>query len=408
MKVSTIAIALLFSSLIHAEEDSCMKKVQIILQMSEKDRAAYTQNTKFLATDGAKLTKREAESEQNFDITFSTRGQSSIKAPRKNFGFELLDNQGKLAIGSVKGEKLLFTSMWQDEGYISNMLGYSLLRRSGLAPHATEYAELIINGETNGLYLVTKRMKDVATKDLDSPLVIRRRYFGKYDVAAFKEKKSTFSQAELEGRYTELMEVISSHRSFADDSSEFYDRVSKYIDLNQYFSWLGTNYLLKNGDYSDEVFFYAKAKGIESLDQVKFGVLPWDMDDLFKDQMHWQYFHPGNIKAVLGGKPEKDLVYNYEAQMDRALMGNSYTRKLYHAHLRKMLQNELSEQNIKATMSEVREKISPYLTTEILAQSAKDSINEGKPYTKEFILSLIDQREKEMLERRNEMLKALK
>ncbi len=390
------------------QDESCTKIVQLFIKMDQAEKEAHIQDTKYVSTGkvtGQVVTDGKAGKE--LDIEFSTRGQSSIKAPRKNFAFEVLDEDAKMVVGTAKGDKLLFTSMWQDLGYISNKIGYRFMSLSGLAPHPVEYSELIINGQTNGLYLVTKKMKDIATKSLESPLVIRRRYFGQYEVAAYKAKNSQFTELQLSDRYRQMMDLVGDNRKYFGGSDEFYKAVSKYLDLDQYYSWLATNYLLKNGDYADEVFFYAAAKGAKSLDEIKFKILPWDLDDLFKDKMHWQNFHPGNIAAVVTGKPNKDLIFNYESALDRALMRNEYARKMYHARIRKMLENELSEASIKATIETTRKEILPYLTPEILAASAKDSINEGKAYTKEFILELLKQREAELLARRQEMVNAL-
>jgi len=390
------------------EEESCTKLVQLIVKMSDADQKSHLQDTKYASVGKVSAqVVTDGNSGKELDIEFTTRGQSSIKAPRKNFAFEVIDQDAKMVVGSAKGDKLLFTSMWQDLGYISNKIGYQFMALSGLAPHPVEYAELVINGVTNGLYLVTKKMKDIATKTLDSPLVIRRRYFGQYEVAAFKAKNSPYTELQLSDRYRQMMDLVDENRKYFGNSSEFHDALAKYLDLDQYYSWLATNYLLRNGDYADEVFFYAAAKGAKSLDDVKFKILPWDLDDLFKEKMHWQNFHPGNIAAVIQGKPTKDLIFNYESALDRALMRNPYTKKMYHEKVRKMLASELSEASIKATIEATRKQILPYLTPEILAASAKDSINEGKAYTKEFILDLLNQREAELLARRAEMIAAL-
>lgn len=391
------------------KEKSCNDLVRVFITMDDAEKTAHLQNSKYISTGKVTVqTQTNGVSENTQGITFKTRGQSSIKAPRKNFAFKIAEKDGKkMVIGTAKGEELLFTSMWQDLGYISNKIGYRFMSYSGLAPHPVEYSELLINGETNGLYLVTKSMKDVATKTLDSPLVIRRRYFGQYEVAVYKASKSEHSEQMLSDRYRQMMDLVDDNRKFFGSSSDFHDQLSQYIDLDQYYSWLATNYLLKNGDYADEVFFYAATKGTKTLDEVKFKILPWDLDDLFKDKMHWQYFHPKNIAAVATGKPERDLIFNYESALDRALMRNEYTKKMYHQKIRKMLDNELSEASIKATIEATRKEITPYLTPEILAASAKDSINEGQAYTKEFILKLLEQREAELLARRQEMIRSL-
>ena len=407
---AAFVLVLSFNSSANDATISCNKMIRAFITMSKKDRDNHAQGAQYISSENVLLKiSNDGVERPEIGITFKTRGQSSIKAPRKNFSFKVVDKEGrKLVAGTAKGSELLFTSMWQDLGYISNKIGYRFMSYSGLAPHPVEYGELLINGETNGLYLITKSMKDIATKDLDSPLVIRRRYFGQYEVAAYKSKNSSYTEIQLSDRYRQLMDLVSDNRKYLGNSDEFYKALGEYIDLDQYFAWLASNYLLKNGDYADEVFFYAETKSAKSLSDVKFKILPWDLDDLFKDQMHWQNFHPGNIQAVLRNRPTKDLIYNYETDLDRALMRNAYTRKMYRAKIAEMLAGPLSEKSIRETIEATRQEITPYLTKDILAASAKDSINEGKPYTKESILALLEQREKELIARRAEMVESLK
>ena len=40
-----------------------------------------------------------------------------------------------------------------------------------------------------------------------------------------------------------------------------YDTLSSYMDLEQYFTKLSIDMLIKNGDYTDEVIFYTKDQG---------------------------------------------------------------------------------------------------------------------------------------------------
>ena len=59
-----------------------------------------------------------------------------------------------------------------------------------------------------------------------------------------------------------------------------YDSLNAVVHLDHYFQWLAFNYLIKNGDYTDELFLYL------STEDKRFDIIPWDYDDIFKSQPH--------------------------------------------------------------------------------------------------------------------------
>ncbi len=100
-----------------------------------------------------------------------------------------------------------------------------------------------------------------------------------------------------------------------------YDTLSAYMDLEQYFAKLSIDLLIKNGDYTDEIFFYSKIKDNKEV----FGVFPWDLDDIFSDRpmrrklvgsrhsiCMREYYSMSDVVADVGEK----LLYSIEDDLD--------------------------------------------------------------------------------------------
>ncbi len=61
-----------------------------------------------------------------------------------------------------------------------------------------------------------------------------------------------------------------------------YESLNSRLDMNQYFRKMGIDYLLQNGDYTDEVYFFAMIE----LNEIRYKIIPWDYDDIFSRYPH--------------------------------------------------------------------------------------------------------------------------
>jgi hypothetical protein len=114
-----------------------------------------------------------------------------------------------------------------------------------------------------------------------------------------------------------------------------YDTLSSYIDMEQYFTKLSIDMLIKNGDYTDEIIFYTKIKNGKEL----LGIFPWDYDDIFSSQPHeignpWapgtvfgkrQYNSMNDVIADVGPK----LLYSIEDDLDYKIAKDSFLYQEY-------------------------------------------------------------------------------
>lgn len=109
--------------------------------------------------------------------------------------------------------------------------------------------------------------------------------------------------------------------------------VQQHLNVEKYMKWLAFNYLIQNGDYTDEVLFYQKGN------DTKFDIIPWDYDDLFNPNPHETCVRYVKKKNQIS-KIKKDgnhnnnnnssKIYSLEDPIDRTVLSNS---KIYNQYL---------------------------------------------------------------------------
>jgi hypothetical protein len=102
--------------------------------------------------------------------------------------------------------------------------------------------------------------------------------------------------------------------------------------------------LIKNGDYTDEIFFYTKNVNGREV----FGVFPWDYDDIFSDEPHeigrsWatgtvfghrEYSGMNDITADVGSK----LLFSIEDDLDYKIAKDNFVYQQYLKTLRSVME----------------------------------------------------------------------
>jgi hypothetical protein len=96
-------------------------------------------------------------------IGIEIRGSSSQMFPKKQYGFELLDNVNVAYDTSLLGlpaenDWILFAP-YNDKTLIRDVLAYDLARKQGRYAPRTKYCELLINGAYEGLYVLIEKIK---------------------------------------------------------------------------------------------------------------------------------------------------------------------------------------------------------------------------------------------------------
>ncbi len=99
----------------------------------------------------------------NGDIGIEIRGSSSQMFPKKSFGFETLDSAGNEIDTSFFGmpseSDWILGANYTDKTFMRNVMTYDLSRKMGHYATRTQYCELILNGQYQGIYVFTEKIK---------------------------------------------------------------------------------------------------------------------------------------------------------------------------------------------------------------------------------------------------------
>jgi spore coat protein H len=202
-------------------------------------------------------------------------------------------------------------------------------------------------------------------------LVLRRGY--DHNIEKIKNGKNgdRATNKKYLGNYREL------YRSLDKDTGEgLYTLLSEYIDLEGYMKWLAFNFLVHNGDYSDEVFFYIDPE-IE-----KFRIIPWDYDDIFAITPHEG---KEQRNKILGDK----LIFSSEDLLDQKIAVDPYLYERYLKMFKEVLDELSPELLINVIENSYAELYPFYSTEEIISNSKFDYYKDASlENLKDYLLSV--------------------
>ncbi len=272
---------------------------------------------------------------------FEIRGDNTLNFTRKGFGVNM---DRKITLFNPeeqmerKYEEFKLLAMVYDYTYIENSTGIGLFKEVGLWPVLSFFTEVRLNDITQGLYLFIEDPFEYFIEQKNASFVARRGY--DHVVKAWSVS------AESQQKLPEYLNCFERIYSFLPQYSgrQLYDTLSANIDMEQYFSKVSIDMLLKNGDYTDEIIFYTKIRDGKEV----FGVFPWDLDDLFESQPHeigrsWAvgkvlgqrvYDSTSDVIADVGSK----LLFSIEDDLDYIIARDSVLYQEYLKVLRKVVE----------------------------------------------------------------------
>ena len=97
------------------------------------------------------------------NISIEVRGQSSSEFPKRSYRFELKDSIGNdsnaVLLGMPSDDDWILFGPFQDKAQFRNPMVFDLARKFGRYQPRTRYCEVILNGESVGLYTLTETIK---------------------------------------------------------------------------------------------------------------------------------------------------------------------------------------------------------------------------------------------------------
>jgi len=344
---------------------------------------------------------------KNYTIDrFEIRGANTLNFFRKGFGVNMgrkITFRNPEEPTERKYEEFKLLAMVYDYTYIENSTATGLFREVNLWPVYSFFTEVSLNNQTQGLYHFIEDPVEYFIEQKNASFVLRRGYDHKVTSSA-SGLNSRYNPQEYISRFEKIYSGIADY-----SGSELYDTISAYIDMEQYFTKLSIDLLLKNGDYTDEIYFYTKIRDNKEI----FGVFPWDYDDIFADEPHeigksWatgtvfghrDYSDMNDITADVGSK----LLFSIEDDLDYKIAKDSFLYQQYLKMLRTVIE-KIDFATIDKIFDSTFDQISPfYSNPSIVEQSKYDA--DATNY--DLFVTNLEEKRQMLKDRRNWILQEL-
>lgn len=288
----------------------------------------------------------------------STRGQTTLNFRRKSYSFDVKPKASFNHGETHESFKKFFTlSLCMDKDYVNNRLAFEMMGVCGIFDLFYSFCELRINDHTEGVYMVIERPEDYALKKMNARILIRRGYnqnLEKIETGKKVKKQEIRNYCQY---FRQIYKCLNRYKG-----EELYSKISELLDLEMYMRWLAFNFLVRNGDYTDEVYFFFNPANN------KFGIIPWDYDDLFFSSPH----EGSDLKADMIGRK---LIFSAEDILDKEIANDPVLYRAYLKQLEEVLER-LPAEVMKRIFEGIYAELYPYFTNpEIIGMSEYDSLN---------------------------------
>ncbi len=249
------------------------------------------------------------------------RGKGTFFCARRSFTVRF-DEPARIG-DSPPLEHLTLLSMCEDTPYLRMHSASAIMRAIGLFPAWFGFAELRYGEGTRGVYLMVERPRKAADRvSGGTDLVIRRLNDAEEEIKVPDEDDIGDREAVL-GPYRALYTLADGLSGEA-----LLDQLGRRMDYTAYLDWLALNSVLENGDYRDEVYFYARPGPVGAADPW-FAIMPWDYDGV-------------QTRCHVGNPIPEPLMYCAESGLDRPVMSDPVVQARYVERLQRLIDGPLS------------------------------------------------------------------
>ncbi|MEM9544714.1 MAG: CotH kinase family protein [Bacteroidota bacterium] len=332
------------------------------------------------------------------------RGNSASRVRRKSFNVDtedFLSFRQEHISEPTESKDFRLLAMSADLCYIENRIGFGLLQQADIFPLFFKYVEVFLNEETNGVYFLIENPNDYFLDKNDHSILLRRGYYGNIDSYKYEDNGDGFSVGNYYAAFNTIYDVIKDY-----EGVELFDRLDEVLNVRQYMQKIAFDYLIQNGDYTDEIYLY----DLPGDDKIRFHVVPWDLDDIFAELPHeigitWgtgnvfgnRYY--GSIQDVIDDVGEK-LIFSIEDDLDYSIAKDPYLYSIYLEEMEKLM-NLINESDIQREFDRIENELVDFFEDSAIvdqtshdlepcdAQSLIDEINDKEAFLinrRQFIL----------------------
>jgi len=309
------------------------------------------------------------------------RGKSALNFRRKSYGLYLNEPiyiENRYGTETKKMTRFKLIALAMDYTYIENRIAFGLLQEAGIMPLFFKFVELRMNDETQGVYLLIEDPEQYYM-EIGSEYILRRGYNHSISDSEYAPSYYFKPIAEYENRFKDIYNQLPLLQG-----EELYIETAARLDIDSYFRKIGIDYLLQNGDYTDEIYLYSMIE----QDTARFHIIPWDYDDIFDEFPHevgvtWGtgtifgkrvYDTKQDIYDEIGDK----LIYSIEDDFDYTITQDPYLYLKYEEALTDLF--EIVDNNlIDKVFTEISAELNSfYESYEVVYQSRYDASQTSK------------------------------
>lgn len=336
-----------------------------------------TQYTRLHSTEGTKINIRPRSLVINGDTLeaekIHTRGKSTLLFRRKSLNVKLMSKASFSHIDNNRSfKKFLLLNLSMDRYYCKNRIAFEMMEMLDLFDLYYAFCDMRINGKSEGVFMIIERPEDWAFKVKNAPFLLRRGSDQKIEEIKADDKIDRAERNKYVGYYREIYRSLNKYEGEA-----LYEALQEYLDLEFYMKWLAFNYLVRNGDYADEVFFYIDPE------VKKFRIIPWDYDDIFAPTPHEGI---EQRERAIGDK----LIFSSEDLLDIKIATDPYLYEIYLQNMKAVVEI-LSPNRMTQVIEKTYAELYPfYSDEEIISNVQYDDFTDASLDNLESYLSKIN------------------
>lgn len=308
------------------------------LVFSEAQREVYDERVSALSKSDFDLSVR-LDGAAEITATAHLRGKGTLGCERKSYTLSL-DGPGRHLLPRSRTDEFYLLSMCADDRYVQQFTANQLMKELGLFPLEFRLIETLLDGETQGVYLLLEKPREELVRDGSGIHGVMRRRFNTNPPEDFFESKfdtGVFGAAEQYAVATSDMSLL-----------------SKQVDLQQYLGFLALMTAYQNGDYIDEIWVTAsEQRSADDTANLWFETMAWDNDDLFSECHYTGKF---------AFEDDNELVYCAEAAIDHFLLSDAMVYSRYVDTLENLLLTQVTPERFEAALEATEEAIMPILS----------------------------------------------
>jgi hypothetical protein len=283
-------------------------------------------------TGGSRFTWHEAPSVEISGTSFPARTTfTQVGVKKKSFCGSLNSNKpclhidfGKFSadnepvIEALIGSRYLtLNNTIQDPSYVRQPLGYTLLGMAGLPHSRCNFARVFVNGQPVGQGL--EGVNGPGTYVNAEPVM--KRYIEKNFNGNMKgnlyglEHRNDFISSRLQFVSTESLSAFDDKADlkFAEDyiAANGLAGASQMLDLDQFIKLYAMEFFLKHWDgyakRANNTYIYndVKAVAVPGVDNIKFKLVPWGIDQIFQPAGHFEMGTGGLVAKLVRDDPDR-------------------------------------------------------------------------------------------------------